>query len=334
LGVRSQTFRITIFGAGAVGSHFAVRLAGAGHEVAVIARGAHLDAIRQRGLTLRSEKAVQTVRVLASDDPRELGPQDFVIVTLKAPALRDFATACAPLLQRGTGVVFAQNGIPWWYNLVNATSRPRAPDLTWLDPDNLLASTVGPERTLGGVVYSSNEVVAPAEVVNRTPNRNVLYVGELDDRQTVRIASLRAALRDAGIESPDVPDLRAVMWQKLMENMTISIVCLLTGLTERACLQDPSLGGFLGRLIEEAHQIATAHGYPLPFDPSAPLQGGDHKPSILQDYERRRPLELDALVRAPLAFARAAQLDTPTLDVVSGLAIQRAVMAGLYSSRF
>src|SRR5215475_3539975 len=197
---RGEAFmRICVFGAGAIGGNFAARLAEAGNDVSVVARGAHLEAIRAKGLTLIAGDKKIVAKVKASDRPADLGPQDAVISTLKATALQDLAKSVEPLLGPDTPVVFAQNGIPWWYGHGLAKSRPAAPDLSRLDPGGALAKAVGLHRVLGGVISSPNTVVEPGVVHNEVPERNVLSVGEPDDRSSPRIEALRATLRAAGI---------------------------------------------------------------------------------------------------------------------------------------
>src|ERR1700761_1113622 len=196
--------RICVFGAGAVGSHFAVRLALAGHEVSCVMRGPHLKAVQAKGLTLRAGGADFNARVKASDDPAALGPQDFVISTLKATALGTLVEGLSPLMNENSAVVFAQNGIPWWYDIGLPADHPTPPDLGFLDPGGKLRSAVPKPRIIGGVIFSSNEVVEPGVVANLSPERNMLLVGECDDRSSERIARLRATLADASIASAPV----------------------------------------------------------------------------------------------------------------------------------
>jgi 2-dehydropantoate 2-reductase len=319
--------RICIFGAGAVGSHFAVRLAQAGHEVSCVMRGAHLAAVKARGLTLRVQGEDFCARVKASDEPAELGPQDFVISTLKANALGGLAAGLKPLLHDDTAVVFAQNGIPWWYGIGLPADQPAAPDLGFLDPGGHLRAAVAQERIVGGVIFSSNEIVEPGLVVNDSPERNMLLVGACDDQPSARIERLRTALSESGVQSPPVERIREMIWTKLTSNMTVSVMCLLTGKTARACSENPALVDVVPRLMDEA-QVVGRCCYPEVKRRTG--KAPDHKPSLLQDYERGRPMEIDALVRAPAAFARAAGLSTPMLDMMAGLAILRAQDKGLY----
>ncbi len=323
--------RICIFGAGAVGSHFAVRLALAGHEVSCVMRGPHLAAVKAGGLTLRVGEAKFAAKVNASDDPAALGPQDVVISTLKATGVASLASGLKPLLGAETPVIFAQNGIPWWYDIGLPAAHPAPPDLSFLDPGGALRAAVPKERIIGGVIFSANEVVEPGVVVNLTPDRNMLLIGECDDRASERIAKLRAALEAASIASAPSAQIRETIWSKLLTNMSMSILCLLTGQTARAVRDEPALQHVIPRILDEANAIGQSC---IPSVKRLMRTGPapEHKPSILQDYELGRAMEIDVLVRAPAAFARAAQLSTPMLDLIAGLAIQRARDKGLYKA--
>jgi 2-dehydropantoate 2-reductase len=321
--------RICIFGAGAVGSHLAVRLALAGHDVACVMRGPHLEAVKAKGLVLRVGETEFSARMKASDDPAALGPQDLVISTLKATGVSSLATGLRPLLRDDTAVVFAQNGIPWWYDIGLAADHPPPPDLAFLDPGGRLRAAVAQERIIGGVIFSSNEIVAPGIVANFSPDRNMLLVGECDDRASERIERLRATLAAASIDSPGVSRIRETIWSKLLTNMSMSVLCLLTGQTARGVREDPALRDIVPRLLDEAHSIGQSC-YPEVKRVTRTGAAPEHKPSILQDYELGRAMEIDALVRAPAAFARAAGLSTPMLDMLAGLAIRMARDKGLY----
>ena len=322
--------RICIFGAGAVGSHFAVRLARAGNEVSCVIRGPHLAAVQNNGLTLRVGDAEYKADVNASDDPARLGPQDLVISTLKATGVPALSDGAKPLLGADTAIIFAQNGIPWWYDIGLPKQHPAPPDLAFLDPGGGLRAAIPKERIVGGVIFSSNEVIAPGVVENLSPERNVLLIGECDDREGERIAGLRAVLEAAQIASAPVAEIRETIWSKLLTNMSMSVLCLLTGLTARAVRDDPAMQEVIPRMLEEANGIAqSCHPSVKRVTRTGPAP--NHKPSILQDYELGRAMEIDALVRAPAAFARAANLSTPMLDMMAALAIQRARDKGLYA---
>ena len=321
--------RICIFGAGAVGSHFAVRLALAGHDVSCAMRGPHLEAVKAKGLTLRVGDTEFKAKVNASDDPAALGPQDVVISTLKATGIGALATGLKPLLRDDTAVVFAQNGIPWWYDIGLSADHP-PPDLGFLDPGGKLRAAVAKDRIVGGVIFSSNEVVAPGVVANLSPERNMLLIGECDDRNSERIARLRAALEGASIASAPVTPIRETIWSKLLTNMSMSVLCLLTGQTARAVRDEPALQQVIPRLLDEANAVAQSC-FPVVKRVTRSGPAPDHKPSILQDYELGRAMEIDVLVRAPAAFARAAGLATPMLDLLAALAIRQARDKGLYT---
>ena len=321
--------RICVFGAGAVGSHFAVRLAEAGHDVACVMRGPHLDAVKSNGLKLRVGDGEFKAKVRASSDPAELGRQDAIICTLKATGLSSLASGLQPLLGEETAVVFAQNGIPWWYDIGLSPKHPPVPDLAFLDPGGRLRAAVPKALIVGGVVFSSNEVTAPGVVANLSPERNRLLIGECDDRQSERVTRLRAALNGAAIDSPEIPEIRETIWSKLLTNMSMSVLCLLTGQTARAVRDDPALAEIVPRLLDEANAVAQSC-FPEVKRVTRSGPAPDHKPSILQDYELGRVMEIDVLVRAPAAFARAAGLSTPMLDMMGALAIRQARDKGLY----
>lgn len=326
--------RICVFGAGAIGGNFAARLSAAGNEVSVVARGAHLDSIRARGLTLLSGDKRIVAPVRASDRSADLGPQDAVLVTMKSSGLAVLAEHIGPLLRPDTPVAFVQNGIPWWYGHGLAASRPPVPDLSRLDPGGALAKAVGFDRAVGAVVTSSNHVMEPGVVRNVSPDRNTLWVAETDDHASPRIDALRAALVAAGIASPATRDIRYDIWHKLMANLTGSTVCLILG-QPTTIQKTAEINRLCRRAHAEALAVAAAHGVVLDDSPEQRYGPSrvypDHRPSILQDYELGRPMEIESIVRAPLAFARSAGIETPTLDAIEALCVSMAISKGLYA---
>ena len=325
--------KICVFGAGAVGGHFAAQLAASGHEVSVVARGAHLEAIRRNGLTLLKGEERIIGKVRAAEDPRELGPVDYVLVTLKATGLPLLAERVAPLLGKDTAVVFAQNGIPWWYAQGISSARSGTPGLGVLDPGGKLARAIAPQRVIGSVVYSANEVVAPGVVRNNAPQRNVLVLGEPDDRPTERVRRLAAALEKSSIDAPVETDIRRTIWAKLVINLASSSIGVVTEDTVRESLADPAIAELRKRMQAEARAVAAAHGVDTegaPLPPPHASGGPQHKTSMLQDYERGRPMEIDAILMAPLWFARAAHVPVPTLEAVIALAAHKAAKKGLH----
>jgi 2-dehydropantoate 2-reductase len=329
--------RICIFGAGAIGGHLAAKLAAAGHDVSAIARGAILENIRARGLVLRTSIDGQdrtiTGRVRASDRAADLGAQDVVFVTTKATALGSLASAIPALSHADTAFVFVQNGIPWWYAQGLSSSRPRPPELARLDPGSVLARALPSERVVGAVVYSSNDTLEPGMVENRSPGRNMLVVGEPDDRPSKRIAALRELLSAADMHSPETTDIRQSVWNKLVSNFG-STLCVPLGEPLRALIEDPALRALRQRISAEGHAIAKAHGVSpegAVKRPGAQASATEHKPSMLQDFELGRPMEIDAILTVPCAFARAAGVDTPVLDALTAITARLAASKKLYS---
>jgi 2-dehydropantoate 2-reductase len=325
--------RICVFGAGAVGGHFAVQLAAAGHDVSVIARDAHLEAMRANGLTLLKGERRIHARVQAAGQAAQIGPVDHVLVTLKATGLAALAEGVAPLLGPDTAVVFAQNGIPWWY-AQGLSARPAPPaELARLDPGGALARAVAAERVIGGVIYSANEVLEPGVVRNNAPQRNVLVLGEPDGRRSARVAALGAALEAAESQAPVEADIRRSVWAKLLLNIGSSAIGVVTGETVKAAMADPALAEQRRRVQEEGRAIAAAHGVNpegAPLPPPHSSGGPAHKTSMLQDYERGRPMEIDAILMAPLWFARAAGVPAPALEALAALAAHKARGKSLY----
>lgn len=327
--------RICVFGAGAVGGHLAAKLAAAGHDVSVVARGPNLEAIRARGIVLHSGERKIAARVRASDRPADLGAQDAVLVTTKATALPALAAGAAPLSGPDTLFAFVQNGIPWWYAQGLSPSRPKPPDLSRLDPGGALARALAPEQVVGGVVYSSNNLAEPGVVHNFTAGQNMLVLGAPDDRSDARIAALRAALGADDMHSPPASDIRASVWHKLLSNLASSL-CVPLGEPLRALQEDPMLRETRERLMAEGRAIALAHGVAVDEAPKRPAGPpvpalAQHKPSMLQDYELGRPMEVEAMLATPRAFARAAGVPAPTLDTVAAIVARLARAKGLYA---
>jgi 2-dehydropantoate 2-reductase len=323
--------RVCVFGAGAIGGHLAMRFARGGAEVAVIARGPHLAAIQAHGLTVHARDGDFNVRVRASNDPVKLGPQDAVVVTVKAPSLPQVAAGIAPLLRADTSVAFVMNGIPWWYfhALKGKLEGSRLPRI---DPNDALWRAVGPEHAIGGVVYAASEVIAPGVIDVEQPKSRVVF-GEPDGSLSPRAEALAGLLRAGGIASEATPDIRTEIWNKLINNLAGGTLAVLTGVAPRHAYVEAACAAAGIRVMQEAVAIAEAlgskpsHG----FDQRIGGQRGmDHKPSILQDLELARPMEVDGLLDAPLALAHMAGVAVPTLELLVALAKVRARGAGLY----
>jgi 2-dehydropantoate 2-reductase len=321
--------KICVYGAGAGGGHIAVKLAAAGQDVSVVARGAHLAAIQKRGLQLRSGGRSLEAKVKATDDPNELGPQDIVVVAVKSTALRDVASNIGCLLTPATPVVFPQNGIPWWYGHGLSNKYPAPPDIPIFTLADRFLDSMRVEQVVGGVIYSANEIDAPGVIKNNSPDHNRLEIGSTVGPDSNDVMRIRATLNEAGIEAPVVDDIREAIWTKLLANMSASTIALVTRNQSSISRKDPALREIFIRLVGEGLAIAAAHGFALDLDAETMLSRlMDHKPSLLQDYEQSRPMEIAEIILAPAAFARARSVPCPTLDVFAALAARMAADRG------
>lgn len=321
--------RLCIYGAGAVGGLLAVRLTQAGHDVSVIARGAHLDAIRRDGLVLVSAGERRAVPLRASDRPSDIGVQDAVILAVKAPSAPEAARSMTPLLGPGTAVVTAMNGVPFWY--FHALPGPWADrHLTSVDPDGTLWRQIGPRRAVGCVVHTAGAIEAPGVVRHLSGSRFIL--GEPDGAHTPRLQRIADALSEAGFDVHRSTDIRAGLWLKLWGNLSFNPVSALTHATMDILARDPDSVAVITAMMTEARRVAERLGVTIPIDIAARLrmaaEVGAHKTSMLQDLERGRPMEIDALLGAVVEMARIVDIATPICDAILGLVRQRARVAG------
>ncbi|MCO6418293.1 2-dehydropantoate 2-reductase [Siccirubricoccus sp. KC 17139] len=323
--------KVCIFGAGAIGGVIAARLAKGGAEVSVLARGAILEAIRAKGLTMHAPDGTLRCRPRAAADPAELGPQDYVIVTTKAPSLPSVAATIAPLLGPETPVAFVMNGIPWWYRARTPREGEILPEL---DPGNAVRTAIGVRRTIGGVVYSASEVLEPGVVHVETADGRVI-LGELDGSLTPRVERLGAAIAAGGLPAPVVPDIRKAVWTKLMGNLVSGPLCILGRAGMADVLGSTSVRGLAVEMMREVTAIAASEGIEIPGDaPEARIERSAklaHKPSILQDLEAGKMMEVATMFRAPLHIARSNGVAVPNLTRIVALATRAAISAGLYA---
>lgn len=320
--------RIAVLGAGAVGGHLAARLGLSGQRVGVVARGRHLDAMCENGLTLLTDAGENTVQVEAYASAQPLGRQDIVFVAVKANSLQGVIDELKYLVGDETIVVFAQNGIPWWYPLSLSAGSP-LPDLSHFRLARPILDLVPQHSIVGGIVHASSEVALPGRVVNNSP-RNGLVVGYVDDRSDARIDALRAALEAAGFRSPAPASIRKAVWLKLLRNMSSSSLSAATDSSTAMVRADPALAEVFVRIVEETMAVADAAGFSLDADPRRMLdETSDVIPSLLQDIRLGRPVEIEELLMAPLHFARALGVATPTTDAVVAIAAQIARRRGL-----
>jgi 2-dehydropantoate 2-reductase len=312
--------KICIYGAGAIGGYLGALLAGTDAEVTLIARGPHLKAMQQDGLTLLSGDERRTVRVRATDDPREAGPQDYVILALKAHSVAPILDQLQPLLGPGTAVVTAQNGILWWY--FHGLEGPWAGRrLESADPGGRIWQALGPERAIGCVVYPSCEIVAPGVVRHLEGTRFML--GEPDGSKSDRVTALGEVLTAAGLKAPVRKRIRDDIWFKLLGNATFNPVSVLTRATLQQMGTDPGVRDVIRTLMTEAVAVATQLDVRFAMDIEkridAAVDVGAHRTSMLQDFEQGRALELDALVAAVVEMGQLAGVPTPTLAQVLAL---------------
>ncbi|MGQ7793421.1 ketopantoate reductase family protein [Faunimonas sp. B44] len=323
-----------IFGAGAIGGQLAMRLARGGAEVSMVARGEHLDAIRRDGLRIVLADGEWSERLPATDDPRELGPQDVVVVTVKQPALPEVARTIAPLLGPDTPVAFVMNGIPWWY--FHGHGGPREGQrLDAIDPGSAIWNAVGPERAIGGVVYSAAEVVEPGVIHVENANGR-LILGEPNGADSARVRDLAALINAGGLNTAVSTTIRDEVWTKLINNIASGTLAVLAQTTASGVYAEPACEAAARTVYAELMKVAATLGARPSLDPDrnvARSKALHHKPSILQDLERGRPMEVASMFEAPLAMARIAGVPAPMTDLLVTLAVLRARAAGLYPAK-
>lgn len=327
-----MAMRVCIYGAGAIGGYLAAVLARVeGIQVSLVARGAHLAALRENGLTLQIGGQTRTVRLAASDDPAELGPQDAVIVALKAHQAWEAAERMAPLLGPDTAVVTCQNGVPWWY-FHGLEGRFAGRRLASVDPEDRQWNAIGPERAIGCVVYPAAEIVAPGVVQHIYGDKFAL--GEPDGTLSPRCRTLSAALEAGGLKAPVLENIRDEIWLKLWGNLCFNPLSALTRATLDIVATDPGSRALAKAMMTEAEAIARALGADFRVDVERRINGaarvGAHRTSMLQDLERGRPLEIDALLTAVQEMGRMVGAATPYIDSVLALVQQLGRSQGLY----
>jgi 2-dehydropantoate 2-reductase len=323
--------KICIFGAGAIGGYMGAKLAEAGADVSLVARGPHLAAMKANGLRLIEETGETSVTVTASDNPEDLGPQDYIIVTLKAHSVPPVVSKMAPLIGDNTTIVSGVNGVPWWYfhGLEGPLEGKR---LESVDPGNAQWDGFGPERVLGCVVYPAAEVIEPGVIKHIEGNR--FSLGEPDGSKSERATALSKALSAAGLKAPVRPKLRDEIWIKLWGNLSFNPISALTHATLDVLCTDDGTRIVARNMMLEAQAIAEKLGVKFPIDVDRRIEGGAavgaHRTSMLQDLDQGRPMEIDALVTSVQELGTLTETPTPTIDTVLALIRLRARSAGLY----
>jgi 2-dehydropantoate 2-reductase len=308
--------KFAIVGAGATGGFLGAHLARAGEDVTLIARGAHLEAMRERGVTVRSGDGGEefTARPECTDDLAAIGQAEVVFLTLKAHAIPALAPAIGESLGPGATVVGAQNGIPWWY----------FPDrhLESVDPGGVIAASIPYPTVVGCIVYPATRILEPGLVEHVEGNRFTL--GEPDGSRSERVQAIAKALVGAGLKAPIQPRIRNEIWLKLLGNATLNPVSALTRATLEQIVTSAATHDLVRTLMEEVDAVARSLGIEVPMSIHKRMEGaaatGGHRTSMLQDLEAGRPLEVDALLGAVVELAAGEGVDVPSLRTVYGLA--------------
>ncbi|TPM99666.1 2-dehydropantoate 2-reductase [Mesorhizobium sp. B2-1-3A] len=324
--------KITIFGAGAIGGYLAAKLAIAGRtDLSIVARGAHLEAIQANGLRLIEDGQESVAPVRTAPRAEELGVQDTVVLALKAHSLTPALDQIAPLLGPDTSVVTMQNGVPWWY--FHGVGGPlEGTRLNAVDPGGAIWQRIGPERVIGSVVYPAAEVDAPGLIRHVEGKR--FSLGEPSGACSERVTRLAEEMVKAGLQAPVREDIRSEIWVKLWGNLSFNPISALTGSTLAAIVADEGTRTLARTMMLEAQAIGESLGVRFPIGVDRRIKGagdvGEHKTSMLQDLERGRPMEIDALVTAVQELGRLTDKPTPTIDAVLALVRRLAVERGCY----
>ncbi|MDE2679368.1 MAG: 2-dehydropantoate 2-reductase [Gemmatimonadota bacterium] len=322
--------KVAIYGAGATGGYLGVKLALAGVDTTLIARGPHLEAMRRGGVRLLIDDEELVAHPFCTGDPTEAGAQDFVIITLKAHSTPGVVDAIQPLLGPDTAVVTAQNGVPWWY-FHGVGGEWEGTRLESVDPGGRQWDGIGPRRAIGCVVYVATEIAEPGVIRHSYGNRCTL--GEPSGEKTGRIRALSKALISAGVRAP-VRAIRREIWVKLLGNVSFNPISALTLATLDKVATEPGTRAVARAMMEETRAIAEALGVPIRIDIERRIDGaadvGAHRTSMLQDLEKGRAMEIDALVTSVQELGRLVGVTTPAIDIVLALVRQRAGVAGLY----
>jgi len=328
-----QAMKICIYGAGAIGGYLGARLALADCDVTLIARGPHLAAMRDNGLTLLIGDQKKNVTIACTDDPATLGQQDYVIITLKAHSVAPIVDQLAPLLGSDTAVVTAQNGILWWY-FYGLPGPWENYHLKSADPDGRIWQAIGPERAIGCVVYPSCEIVEPGVVRHISGSRFML--GEPGGSKSDRVRALAKVLTAAGLKAPVRTKIRDDIWLKLWGNATFNPVSALTHATLEQMATDKDVRALIREMMLECERVANKLGVRFPVDIETRIEGarkvGAHKTSMLQDLENGRPLEIDALVAVVAELGQLVSVPTPMIDTVLSLLRLRIGYVGAETS--
>lgn len=309
--------RVAVLGAGAIGAYVGASLCRAGVEVHLVARGAHLAALRANGVRVLSPRGDFSAHPHATDDPREIGPVDYVFLGLKAHSYASAGPLLEPLLAPHTALIAGQNGIPWWYfhKLAGPYENYR---IEAVDPNGATSAVMPPERAIGCVVYPATVIESPGVIRHIEGTR--FSIGEPDGSVSERCARYSEAMIAGGLKCPVEPRLRDDIWIKLMGNVSLNPISALTRATMGEICGDAGTARVVARMMEETLDIAGRVGSRPEISIAKRIDGarrvGDHKTSMLQDLEAGKELELDAIIGAVVEIADITGAPAPTLRCV------------------
>ena len=323
--------KIAIFGAGAIGGLLGVKLAAAGADVTFIARGPHLEAMQANGVTLKTGEETIVVRPRCISDAAEAGVQDYVFVTLKAHSLPAAAPDIARMMGPQSALVTGINGVPYWYFYgLDGPWRDRRVES--VDPGGKLWNILPPSQAIGSVVYPAAEVIAPGVIEHTYGDR--FSLGEPDGSRSPRVEALSKAMIGAGLKAPVRPKIRDEIWVKLWGNLAFNPLSALTLSTLDRLAGRADLREVARSMMVEAKAVAEALGVRFAIDVEKRIDGaaevGEHKTSMLQDLERGRPMEIDALLGAVVELGEVVEQPMPICRTVLALLRERARQAKLY----
>ena len=322
-----------VFGAGAIGGFLAGSLHEAGANVSLVARGPHLEAILNDGLSVIRDGGRSTFNLMASDKADDFGVQDYVIIAVKAHGISGIIDELKPLIGPGTTVVSAVNGLPWWYFYKANTGTPLDElPIEAVDPKGKIWNEIGPEKAIGCVVYPACEIIEPGVINHLSGNRFTL--GEPSMEASERLKEFSSLLIAGGLKAPQKAKIRDEIWIKLWGNCSFNPVSALTGATLDEIGGDPGTRRLIESIMKEVQQVGEALGARFNISIDKRIEGASniigHKPSTRQDIEAGRPLEIDPLMSAVIEVANKLGIDTPALQNVTALLKMQAERLGLY----
>nr|WP_321532155.1 2-dehydropantoate 2-reductase [uncultured Desulfuromonas sp.] len=323
--------KVCIYGVGAVGGFIGALLAKAGNDVCAVTRGATLNSVKADGLRLLMDDDIIVAPVRASENPRDLGVQDLVIIAVKAQSMTDVAANISPLIGPETLVLTAMNGVPWWF-FQKTDGEFAGLQLESVDPGGKIAAAIPADRVIGAVVHGSFSSNGLGFSRNNLGKK--IIIGEPDGSDSKRLNRVATLLSKAGIEIETTTSIQQEIWYKLWGNMTMNPVSALTGVTCDKILDDPLVNRFCLKIMAEAGEIGAKIGCPVRQTGeernAVTRQLGAFKTSMLQDVEAGRPLELNALVAAVREIGQKIGITTPEIDTLLGLSRLHARRRGLY----